>query len=46
MASNIDAANFNSDAFFKHFIKDRTISEILEKNNETFHEIRTLDTEL
>jgi SMC interacting uncharacterized protein involved in chromosome segregation len=46
MASNIDSAQFNSDAFFKHFIKDRSISEILEKNNETYTEIRTLDTEL
>ena len=33
---NIDSASFNCQAFFKNFVKERSLVEVIEKNNELF----------
>ena len=35
-SSNIDSQNFNAKAYFKNFIKDKSIEEVISKNNELF----------
>jgi len=43
---DIDSVAFNSKGYFRNFIKDKGIEDIISKNNELFSEIRTLDSEL
>ena len=55
---NLDSPAFNARAYFKNFIKDKSVEEVLRRNNELFTgmlkrlivrmrvEIRTLDSEL
>jgi hypothetical protein len=33
---NIDSPAFDSKAYFKNFIKDKNIEEVIQKNNELF----------
>ena len=42
---NIDSPSFNCQAFFKSFVKDRSLVEVIEKNNELFTESKTLDND-
>ena len=30
---NLDSASFNVNSFFKHFVKNRSLVEVIEKNN-------------
>lgn len=34
--NNIDSASFNSKSYFKNYIKDKSIEEVIKKNNEIF----------
>lgn len=34
---NIDAAGFNAKAYFKTFIKDKTVEEVVTQNNKLSH---------
>ncbi len=55
-ANNIDSQSFNAKSFFKNFVKDKSVEEVIRKNNDIFSgrifmitifiEIRTLDSEL
>jgi hypothetical protein len=31
---NIDSAHFNARAYFKNYIKDKSVEEVIRKNNE------------
>ena len=33
---NLDSASFNAKSYFKNFVKDKSIDELLRKNNEVF----------
>ena len=35
---NMDSASFNVNAFFKEFVKDRSLVQVIEKNNQLFTE--------
>jgi len=34
--NNIDSAAFNPKSYFKNYIKDKSIEEVIKKNNEIF----------
>ena len=42
---NIDGASFNCQAFFKNFVRDRSLVEVIEKNNQLFTESKILDND-
>ena len=46
MAFNIDSSQFNSSAYFKQFIKDKSLVEIIEKNNALFTESKQIENDL
>ena len=56
MHNNIDSQSFNAKAYFKSFIKDKSVEEVLKKKSELQQginshllkslEIRTLDSDL
>lgn len=56
MHNNIDSPSFNAKAYFKSFIKDKSVEEVLKKKSELQQginshllkslEIRTLDSDL
>jgi hypothetical protein len=33
---HIDSAAFNAKAYFKNFVKDKSVEEVLKRNNELF----------
>ena len=33
---NLDSSSFNVNAFFKQFVKDRSLVQVIEKNNQLF----------
>ena len=45
MQHNIDSASFNCQAFFKDFVKEHTLVEVIEKNNVLFTESKKLDND-
>lgn len=45
-SNNIESPQFNSQAYFKQFIKDRSLIEIIEKNNALFTESKQLENDL
>lgn len=46
VSNNIESPQFNSQAYFKQFIKDRSLIEIIEKNNALFTESKQLENDL
>jgi hypothetical protein len=36
MTMNLDSPAFNARAYFKNFIKDKSVEEVLKRNNELF----------
>ena len=36
MTMNLDSPAFNARAYFKNFIKDKSVDEVLKRNNELF----------
>ena len=34
--NNIDSASFNAKSYFKNYIKDKSIEDVIKKNNELF----------
>ena len=45
MQFNIDSPAFNCQAYFKNFVRDRTLVEVIEKNNELFTDSKALDND-
>lgn len=35
-SSNIDSINFNAKTYFRNFVKDKSVEEVNQKNNEIF----------
>ena len=35
-SQNIDSEHFNAKAYFRNFVKDKSVDELLRKNNEVF----------
>lgn len=46
MAYNIESSQFNSSAYFKQFIKDKSLIDIIEKNNALFTESKQIENDL
>lgn len=44
--NDINSISFNAKSYFRSYIKDKSIEDVIKKNNEIFSEIRTLDSEL
>ena len=42
----MDSSSFNVNAFFKDFVKDRSLVQVIEKNNQLFTESKQLDSDL
>ena len=42
---NIDSASFNCQAYLKNFVRERTLVQVIEKNNELFTESKVLDND-
>lgn len=42
---NIDSAAFNCQVYLKEFVRDRTLVQVIEKNNELFTESKALDND-
>lgn len=36
-SSNIDSQSFNAKSYFKNFVKDKSVEEVIRKNNKIFH---------
>ena len=43
---NVESNAFNVEAYFHQFLKERSLVEIVEKNNQLFTESKNLDNEL
>lgn len=40
--SNIDSQSFNAKTYFKNYVKDKSVEEVIRKNNEIFSGISFL----
>ena len=41
-SSNIDSASFNAKAYFKNYIKDKSVEDVIKMNNQLFSGNTTL----